>query len=124
MDTTIYSEVVITVVGAVLTGVMAYAMRWIRAHIRTTDLVLATDVARAAVQAVEQISHGHGWMPEAKYADALKYAHRLADVAGVKLTDQQWQALVEKAVHELKNDFSALLNEPLPEPAKTEVTAP
>lgn len=90
-------QLVIIVAGGAL-------VRWLRARYSADQILKARDLAFIAVQAVEQMAAAGGWRwPSAtKMTQARNRFKELAAGAGVRLTDEHIDALLEAAVLELK----------------------
>ncbi len=87
-------EVLIVVGGGAL-------LRLLTARLGREKLWAAVEVARLAVEFVEQVSERLGYQGSAKLRDALEQAKSLARAHGVALTDEQWKVLLEQAVRHM-----------------------
>lgn len=106
-----------------------YAANWVRTHHAQTQLKIAGSIAQTVVQAAEQIGEKLGWTGPQKYTEALNYAKSLATRVGLRLTDQEWRAVLESAVVDLKMAWHVVENagaqhEPQPGPAKPPSVVP
>ena len=79
-----------------------YLRGWAKQHLNQQHYNLAEDLARAAVRAVEMMAANSGWNSEQKKQEALALIKPLAASYGIKLTDEQWSALIEAAVKALQ----------------------
>jgi len=79
-----------------------YIVRWLKQHLTQRQIELGLEIAAIAVQAAEQIGYATGQNGPGKFAEAMAYARSLAARYGVKFSDEEWAALIERAVHQLK----------------------
>ncbi len=79
-----------------------YGAAFVRSHYAASQIQRAEGIGRTAVWAVEQLAASAGWDSKAKYGRALGFARRLAARTGLRLTDEQWQAILEAAVASLR----------------------
>ena len=79
-----------------------YGAAYLRGLYVGSQLQRAESVGRTAVWAVEQLAPAMGWDGKAKLARAQGFARRLGARAGLRLDDDQWQPLLEAAVHALQ----------------------
>lgn len=86
--------------SVIVLGGMAIA--YLKKHFTQQQLEKAREVAFTAVQAVEMIAKTYGYDSRQKFEKALSFVKSLAAKHGISLTDQQWQALIEAAVLQLK----------------------
>lgn len=101
------NDVVVTVLThllrlAILT-LVGYAVTWLRQHVSAARLRLAKEVAAIAVRTAEQLAVRLSIHGQAKLQAALTHARQLAAAHGLRLTDEQWQSLLESAVKDLKD---------------------
>lgn len=75
-----------------------YGAAYVRSHYAASQIQRAEAIGRTAVWAVEQLAGASGWDSRTKYGRALGFARRLAARAGLRLDDEQWQAILEAAV--------------------------
>lgn len=94
---------VLTLVVIALLSLAADALRkWLRQRFSHEQLATAMDVARIAAGAVEQMyRRATGVDPKAKFDQAMQHVRALGEQKGLKLTDDQWRALLEAAVREI-----------------------
>jgi hypothetical protein len=96
------TNALVTFVSLLLGLALNAARQWMQKRYSADQIQTAVDISRVAAQATEQI-----WakLPKnggvQKLDEALKTARKLAEGHGIKLSDKQWQALLESAVHEL-----------------------
>lgn len=90
---------VIRLVIAVLGGML---INYLHKHLTQQQLNKAWETATIAVKAAEAIGYANGFDGKAKFQQALTLARSTAEKYGIRLTDAQWQALIEAAVQELK----------------------
>lgn len=118
-------QALFTVVSLFLTVALAGAHSWLLRHISQDKLNQAIDIAGQAVAAVEQIYRkATGVDPQAKFAQALKFAEDLAAKHGLDLTPDQWHALIESAVHDVNRVFGPLSAATVIAPASDPAPAP
>lgn len=90
---TTVTTIVVAIVGWV--GVQARAQ--VKAHTTETELTALNNIAAIAVTYVEQKFKDLGG--PAKYDKAIRLANTLLEGAGIKVTAQQLQAIIESAVY-------------------------
>lgn len=97
-------QLLVIVIQIVIVVAGGAVVRWLRARYSAEQIVQARDMALLAVQAVEQIAAAGGWrMPgPTKMQQARARFRELAGRAGLQLTDDHIDALLEAAVLELK----------------------
>jgi len=96
---------VISIATPILIG---YAVNFIKQHTSAQNLKTAMSIASNSVEYAQQISKALGLDNEAKLNSALASAKQLATNYGVKLTDDQWKALLEPAVSGIKKGLVEL----------------
>ena len=89
------TQLLILVLGGM---VIAYLKR----RFSLQQLEKAREIAYIAVQAVEMIAKVNGFDSKQKFEKAMAFVKEFAAKHGLKLTDEQWQALIEAAVHQLR----------------------
>lgn len=104
-----YADWLTMAVQFVLMVALGYAAVWARRRWSAEQIALAANVARQAVQAVEQIATAAGWGSVAKKAQAEKRIRELAAKYGLRLTDTQWDTLIEAAVMQFTNAYRETL---------------
>ena len=111
-------------VRLVVLVVGGYAAALARAHHSAAQAQRAEQIGKTAVWAVEQLAAGMGWDGRTKFSRALGFARRLAARAGLRLDDDQWQAILEAAVRGLQQAGADLPKErAAPRPPLTAVGA-
>lgn len=99
---------IISIATPILIG---YAVTFIKQHTSAQQLKNAMSIATNSVEYAQQISKTLGLDNEAKLNSALASAKELATKYGIKLTDDQWKALLEPAVSGLKKGLVDLVKE-------------
>lgn len=79
-----------------------YIVAWLKKNLTAQQLATAADIATIAVRAAEQIGYTQGFDGREKLQKALDTAKELARQYGIVFTDDQWNALLEQAVQQLK----------------------
>lgn len=106
MDADIWSGIVANVlaglIGLAISAAFAAATAWLAKHVSAEHLALMQTIARAAVQATEQIAAASGADPQMKLRQAIVRAQQLGAKVGVHFTEAQLRTLIEQAVHEMK----------------------
>lgn len=116
VDSSIWYQLLSAIVTIVLTWALGQASRYLRARFSAQQLATAAGVARAAVLFVEQVYRtAHG--PD-KLQPAIERAKALAASAGITLTDDQWETLVEQAVKQF-NEWKTAITQPTAPPPQT-----
>lgn len=77
-----------------------YLRQWLIARIGQDRLLMAGDITRAAVMAVEQQGEKYGWDGEAKKAQALALVDAWLTEHGIDVDEAKIAALIEAAVYE------------------------
>lgn len=85
---------------------IGYIVVFIRQHLSTKQLQTAQVLASNGVLFSEQVSKQLGLDNVAKYNSALASAKTLATKYGVKLSDEQWNSLIESSVGMMKKGLS------------------
>ena len=98
----VISEVIFNVALLAISAAGAFLVQWLRANISQKHLETGVAIARIAVEAVEQHGTMQGWESNTKLIEALALATNLGKKAGISLSDEQWSALLEQSVAELK----------------------
>lgn len=78
------------------------AVRWLRARASQVQIDTAREVASVAAEAVEQVAGRLGFRGKDKLLAAIERARQLAADRGLRLSDQQWENLLEAAVREIQ----------------------
>jgi uncharacterized protein YijF (DUF1287 family) len=89
-------------------ALIAYGVKSLRAHASTRQVALFETLAHIGVTAAQQVGSTLNLDPKAKFIAAAVSLRELAAQHGYKLTDEQVTALIEKAVHDLKQDAALL----------------
>lgn len=96
-----FSEFLLTTVTTIVVAVVGFvavrARKLIDDHTTTTELNALVGIAAIAVTYVEQKFNDLGG--PAKYAHAVSVANSLLAEAGIKVTAQELQAIIESAVY-------------------------
>lgn len=87
---------IIALIGSIA---VAYLSAYLKQHLQVKQLEAARAIAKEAVFFAEQIGDTLGIKGGNKFKAALEKAKVLAAKAGIKLTDDQWQGLIEAAVN-------------------------
>jgi ABC-type branched-subunit amino acid transport system ATPase component len=95
----------IVLAGTVLAGTLT---AYVQKHYTAKQVETAKEIARTAVLFAEQTAKLLGINGEAKFKAALEKAKVLAAKAGIQLTDEQWQGLIEAAVKEFSDVWNNL----------------
>lgn len=103
MDPSLWYNLILSVVGAVLTTALAFLTKYLQAKFTGEQISKAKTIAQTVVEAVEQIAStlGHPITGPEKYDMAAKYFAELSKKAGLNLTFAQTKALIEAAVAQL-----------------------
>ncbi len=88
-------RLIIVVIGTML-------INYIRQHLSQQQINKAIEIAILAVKAAEAIGYACGLDSKAKFQEALQLARTTAARYGIRFTDDEWRALIEAAVQELK----------------------
>lgn len=78
------------------------AVVYLRRHFSLQQLDKAREITYIAVNAVEMIARACNFDSKQKFEKAMAFVKEFAAKHGLKLTDEQWQVLIEAAVHRLK----------------------
>jgi hypothetical protein len=95
---------IIALAGTILIG---FITAYVNQHFTATQVSNAKQVATIAVTFAEQIANSMGFKGQDKYNSALSKAKDLATKYGVKMTDDQWQGLIEAAVKEMNHIWNS-----------------
>ncbi|MGB9781483.1 MAG: phage holin, LLH family [Moorellaceae bacterium] len=88
-------QLIIVVLGGML-------INYLRKKFTQQQIDQALQIAEIAVKAAEAIGAANGFDGKAKFQQALVFVKQLAAKHGINLTDEQWQGIIEAAVHQLK----------------------
>lgn len=104
----------LTVLLPVLVG---FIVQFIRRRFNHDEIALGMQIARIVVDAAEQVGNAAGYSPREKFLRALYDAKQFSERVGLRLTEQQWTALIEAAVLALQKaqtDLSTPAESPAP----------
>lgn len=102
-----------------LTALLGFATAYVKSHFSAKQIDTAKGIAETAVSFVEQTMSTAGVDNSQKFQAAFNSAKALAAKAGIKLTDQQWESLIEGALKDMKVYWDSVGNTPSPAPAQT-----
>lgn len=97
----VLATVIVNVLLALLSAFSAYAVAWLRKHVKGQNLAIALDVAKVAVKAAESVGTAYGYDSKAKFEYAVNSARKVGEAHGINFTDEQWEAFIEQAHHQL-----------------------
>ena len=84
------------------TVLLGFASAYVKSHFSAKQIDTAKGIAETAVSFVEQTMSTAGIDNAQKFQAAFNSAKGLAAKAGIKLTDQQWESLLEGALKDMK----------------------
>jgi len=96
------AQLITDLVKLIIVAVGGYLVAWLRSKLSQDQIRKAMQIAGIAVKAAEAIGAAQGLDGKAKMQQALNTARTVAAKYGIRFTDEEWQALLEQAVHELK----------------------
>jgi hypothetical protein len=102
MDSTVLTPLLANLIQAlvaILVVVVTYYIKqWAIKLVGEKGLAQATEIARLAVDAIDQIATTQGWDNERRKAEATAFVMSLGTKYGINLTEEQWSTLIEAAV--------------------------
>lgn len=104
-------QTITDLVQLALVAICGYLVKYLREHLTQPQIDKAVQIAQIAVKAAEAIGAANGFDGKAKFQQALEMARTLAASHSIKFTDEEWQALIEAAVHTLKAGYDELKKE-------------
>lgn len=101
----IVSNVLLTLLTAVLTAVGSYVAMWVKSRLNASQLELLDQIAANVVLAVEQSNYGKDLVTEAadKKAQAIELMNSFLKKYSITLTEAQIDAAIEAAVANVIN---------------------
>ena len=104
MDTqTLIYNILKDVIALAGTILITYVTAYVNQHFKSKQVSDAKQIANIAVAFTEQVASTMGFKGPEKYNSALTKAKDLATKYGIKMTDDQWQGLIETAVGEMNS---------------------
>lgn len=97
------SQTLTDLIQLVIIAVGGVVIQYLRKRLSQQQIEKAKQIAEIAVKAAEAIGAANGLDGKAKFQQALQMARDLAAKYGIIFTDAEWQALIEAAVHSLKD---------------------
>jgi hypothetical protein len=102
MQEDLIAQTLTNLVQLVIIFVGGLLVRYLKSNYTSTQLKRAMAIADTVVRAVEMIAVAYGFSPQEKMKKAVEMAKVFAQNHGLKLTDEQWQTMIEAAVHQMK----------------------
>lgn len=99
----ILMDVLKAIVSLAALLIVRYLIPWIKAQIENSNYKWIADLVADAVKYAEQIIKESG-KGEEKKEIVVKYITDQINLRGIKITDEQMEALIESAVYQLKKE--------------------
>ncbi|WP_407310472.1 phage holin, LLH family [Desulfosporosinus sp. SB140] len=100
---------------ALVSALIALAGFYLKKHFTAKQLATAGSIASDAVNFATQAAKKHGIALDlGKYNAALGKAKELGTKAGIKMTDSQWEGLIESAYKQSKDQLAQLVGTATP----------
>lgn len=108
---------------ALLSTLVGLAGYYLKQHFTSKQLATAASIATEAVNFAAQAAKKLGITQDlAKYQHALAKAKELASKVGIKLSDSEWETLIESAYKQAKDELAQLVGTATPY-TQDEITA-
>ncbi|MDQ7095013.1 phage holin, LLH family [Desulfosporosinus sp. PR] len=108
---------------ALMSALIALTGVYLRKHFTAKQLATASSIAQDAVNFAVQAAKKHGITADlGKYNAALGKAKELAAKAGIKMTDSEWEGLIESEYKKAKDELAQLVGTATPY-TQDEITA-
>lgn len=118
---TILYNTLLTIISTGLPILIGYAVVFIRQHLSLKQLQTAKRISLNSVQFINQTTKDLEIDNSTKLSSAIISARNLSEKVGIKLSDSQWESLIESSVIEIKKGLNTLTSEPIITPKNTPI---
>lgn len=102
--------IIITVVTTILTYLAAKLKTWLDAKVGKEKVAQALTMAEIIASGVEQMASQMGWDSQQKFDEALARLRDWAGKHGIKYSDLDWEAIIERTVLAMSCVWKTLKN--------------
>jgi len=118
---TILYNTMLTIISTGLPILIGYGVVFIRQHLSLKQLQTAKKISLNSAEFVNQTMKDLEIDNSTKLSSAIISARNLAEKVGIKLTDSQWETIIESSVIEIKKGLNTLAPESIITPENTPV---
>lgn len=102
--------IIITVVTTILTYMAAKLKTWLDTKVGKEKVAQALTMAEIIASGVEQMASQMGWDSQQKFDEALGRLRDWAGKQGIKYSDSDWEAIIERTVLAMSCVWKTLKN--------------